>query len=600
MITNKKINHLQLPSGEKSIAVLPFVNMSPDASNEYFSDGITEEIINALTKIQGLKVIARTSTFAFKGKNEDVRTIGYQLGVTSVLEGSVRKSKNKVRITAQLINTEDGTNFWSKNFDRELKDIFELQDEISLLIADQIRENFGHFDIQEHLYESQTKSIDAYKTYLKGRYFQLKWNIESFKQAIHHYKTAIKIEPTYPLPYCGMVMCYTYLYMWNAVSKDEAVLQTTILLEKVKHLKADLPEYHLGVSSCAIILNWDFALAHSELQKTLSLSPMHTDALEALAGLYIVTGSFNKALFEIEKALEINPLSANHNFMKGNIYYFAGEYENAIEFMDRALKIDPNILLSIQVKLASLLLLNRKNEFFELAVKNKKHSFSNYFQNLWNLFYDETNRTFSLQDDYKNEFQPWELYFSIYSENYDNAFKKLKWGLDNQVGQYFSFRHDPFLKPIRKDKRFQTLLADYKNLSFEVLDTPKGEVDRDSSKLHSSEMNAYLEALKNLMENEKPYLDSTLTLKSLSDKLQLHPNKLSWLINESKKKNFNEFINQFRIEYFKEIALNPKFKHMTLLGMAYESGFNSKTVFNAFFKKKEGITPGAWLKAAKK
>jgi len=146
-------NHLPISSSNKSIVVLPFVNMSADPENEYFSDGITEEIINALTTVKGLKVIARTSSFAFKNKNIDVRTIGDQLGVSTVLEGSVRKAKNRVRITVQLVSTIDGTHFWSKNFDRALEDIFALQDEISLRIADQIRENFGHLTIQDHLIE---------------------------------------------------------------------------------------------------------------------------------------------------------------------------------------------------------------------------------------------------------------------------------------------------------------------------------------------------------------------------------------------------------------------------------------------------------------
>ena len=150
-----------LTSSNKSIAVLPFVNMSSDPENEYFSDGITEEIINALTTIKGLKVISRTSSFAFKDKNVDVRTIGSQLGVNTLLEGSIRKAKNRVRITTQLVSTKDGTHFWSKNFDRELVDIFALQDEISLLIADQIRENFGHFNIEDHLIEAPTQNINA-------------------------------------------------------------------------------------------------------------------------------------------------------------------------------------------------------------------------------------------------------------------------------------------------------------------------------------------------------------------------------------------------------------------------------------------------------
>ena len=140
-------NYLPISSSDKSIPVLPFVNMSTDPENEYFSDGVTEEIINALTTVKGLKVIARTSSFAFKNKNIDVRSIGDQLGVSTILEGSVRKAKNRVRVTAQLISTSDGTHFWSRNFDREMEDIFALQDEISLLIADQIRENMGYLEI---------------------------------------------------------------------------------------------------------------------------------------------------------------------------------------------------------------------------------------------------------------------------------------------------------------------------------------------------------------------------------------------------------------------------------------------------------------------
>ena len=131
----------------RSIAVLPFVNMSNDIDNEYFCDGITEEIINALTKINQLKVIARTSSFAFKGKEIDIRSIGEQLGVNSILEGSIKKWQERVRITAQLIDVKNGTHYWSKKFDRELADIFELEDEISLAIADEIRNNFGHFEV---------------------------------------------------------------------------------------------------------------------------------------------------------------------------------------------------------------------------------------------------------------------------------------------------------------------------------------------------------------------------------------------------------------------------------------------------------------------
>ncbi|MCB0588229.1 MAG: AraC family transcriptional regulator, partial [Phaeodactylibacter sp.] len=189
--------------------------MSADPENEYFSDGITEEIINALTRVQGLKVTSRTSSFAFKNRNVDVRSIGRQLGVATVLEGSVRKARNNIRITAQLIQASDGFHLWSRNFDRELEDIFAVQDEISLLIADQIRENFGHLEIQEHLIEAPTKNIEAYNLYLKGRYHHLKWDSEGIRQGIRYYEQSIVQDPGFALPYFGIAYSLAMRASWR-------------------------------------------------------------------------------------------------------------------------------------------------------------------------------------------------------------------------------------------------------------------------------------------------------------------------------------------------------------------------------------------------
>ena len=208
---------------QKSIAVLPFINMSNDVNNEYFSDGITEEIINALTNINELKVIARTSSFAFKGKQIDVRKVGKQLNVATILEGSVRKAMNRVRITAQLIDTNDGTHYWSKNFDRELDDIFKLQDEISLLIANEVRNNFGHFDIQEHLVTKATSNIEAYELFLKGRYYQLQWTPDALREAINYYNKAIEKDKYYAKAYYANLQCYGLLAAWGYMPYQEGI-----------------------------------------------------------------------------------------------------------------------------------------------------------------------------------------------------------------------------------------------------------------------------------------------------------------------------------------------------------------------------------------
>ena len=193
---------------EKSIAVLPFVNMSADPENEYFSDGISEEILNALTRVEGLYVTARTSSFSFKGKNEDIREIGIKLGVSSVLEGSVRKAGKRMRITAQLINTSDGYHIWSEVYDSEVEDIFDVQDEISMKIVGRLKENFSAGEKKESIIKQPTESIDAYNLYLKGRYHWNKSNPEEIRKAITAFEDAIAIDPHFALPYCSLSFCY--------------------------------------------------------------------------------------------------------------------------------------------------------------------------------------------------------------------------------------------------------------------------------------------------------------------------------------------------------------------------------------------------------
>jgi TolB-like protein len=230
--------------------------MSADSNNEYFSDGITEELINALTTVKGLKVIARTSSIAYKNKNVDVRTIGDQLGVNTVLEGSVRKSNNRVRITAQLISTDDGTHFWSKNFDRDLEDIFAIQDEISLHIADKIRENFGHLNIQEHLIEAPTKNMEANDLYLKGRHQHLMWDGEGMVNSIALYEKCISIDASFALPYFGLVYSYAMYGSWTT---NKAILQLAKdYLNKGFELDKQSYIGYFGQATLLFLGHWNF------------------------------------------------------------------------------------------------------------------------------------------------------------------------------------------------------------------------------------------------------------------------------------------------------------------------------------------------------
>ncbi len=359
-----------------------------------------------------------------------------------------------------------------------------------------------------------------------------------------------------------------------------------------------MPEFHLAVSNSAILFEWNLDLAYNQLQKVLRINPNYSDALEALAGLYIVAGLFDNAIEAINKALNVNPLSANHLFMKGNVLYFAKDYQSAIHYFDKVLAIQPQMNLAILLKISCAILLGEETQFKKLLAENKEFAFSDYFRQLYPLVKGEKKLIEFPANTFENEFHPWEMYFHVYSGKIDNAIDKLEKELNNKNGLYFCFRHDPFLKPIRDNIRFKSIEIKHLNYSFSK---PQEEITipSESSKLTKNEIEYFLKALQKSMNEDNIFLDAELTLKTLAVKLDLHPNKLSWLLNQRLEKNFNEYINQFRFQHFKEISRKPENSHLTILGLAYESGFNSKTVFNSYFKKVEGITPGAWLKKNK-
>ena len=307
-------------SSSKSIAVLPFVNMSADPDNEYFSDGITEEIINALTTILGLKVISRTSCFAFKGRNVDIRKIGDQLGVATLLEGSVRKAQNRIRITAQLISSADGAHLWSKNFDREMDDIFALQDEISLLIADQIRENFGHLEIDDRLIETPEIDVDVYQLYLKGRYYLHKFNKSDIERGISILEQVVDRKPDYALAHVSIHYGYNMMAAGGLAPVEEALNTGKRHLDIAKQLDDQLPEYYHSLGWHSLNEDWDFTSATQYLLKAIELRPGYADAHQKLFINLALEGKLDAAFEHIEMARNLDPLATLNNYFTG--YYY--------------------------------------------------------------------------------------------------------------------------------------------------------------------------------------------------------------------------------------------------------------------------------------
>ena len=332
------------------LAVLPFVNMSPDPENEYFSDGITEELLNALTKVDGLQVTSRTSVFAFKGKHDDIREIAIKLNVDKILEGSVRKAGNRVRITTQLINAADGYHIWSENYDRDLTDIFVVQDEISSIIANRLRENLSLSKQTGQLVKAPTKNIEAYELFLKGLHYRSKITPADMLKAIDLFEQAIQLEPNYAEAYAFIAGTYSYLGATGQVKPEKAFRIVNEYSEKALQLDDTIAESHLAKANAHMFYKWDPKAAYESLQKAIQLNPAQSEAYDVLALFHILVGQKNEAIKILEQASKIDPLSPTLNHLLAEAYMMNLQYDEAFLVAEKLLEMNPQMRIAIETK----------------------------------------------------------------------------------------------------------------------------------------------------------------------------------------------------------------------------------------------------------
>jgi len=315
--------------------------MSNDKENEYFSDGITEELITALTKVEGLQVTSRTSSFAFKDKNIEIPKISQQLNVNSIVEGSVRKSGDKVRIKVQLVNGVDEHQLWSETYNRQLEDIFEVQDEISRKIAKKLRKLLTVSESSKPIVKKQTENFVAYNEYLLGLFHYNKWTHIHTEKAIEHYEKATKEEPGFVLPYAGLASCYSRLGIVGFWEPKMAFAKVTKVAKKVLKMDPTNEEVHLALSTVEFFYSWNWANGRKQAEKAIQKNP-NSHFGHILLGLFqLVMGKPEESFEQMLQAYRIDPMSPNTLRTLGDNRYFVGEYEKAIEFYERALAIDP-------------------------------------------------------------------------------------------------------------------------------------------------------------------------------------------------------------------------------------------------------------------
>lgn len=344
-----------------SIAVLPFINLSGDPEQEYFSDGITEDLITDLSKISGLFVIARNSVFVYKGKAVKIAEVGRELGVQYVLEGSVRKANDRVRITAQLVDANTGGHLWAERYDRDLKDIFALQDEVTQKIVAALAVKLTE-DEQERLVRKGTDSLEAYDYTLRGWDYFFRFTMEANVQAREMFERAIDLAPQYALAHSALG--WTYWTQWSfGWSQDPQSLERAFeLAQRATSLDDSLPEAHSLLGKVHL---WKkrHELAIAELEKTIALNPNYADGLVGLGEILYFAGRPEEAIPLVKKAMRLNPrypVWYLHNL--GHAYFLAGRYEEAIATLERALNRNPNFWPAHVYITASYVELGREEE----------------------------------------------------------------------------------------------------------------------------------------------------------------------------------------------------------------------------------------------
>lgn len=588
---------------EKTIAVLPFVNMSADAENEYFSDGITEEIINALAKIEQLKVISRTSSFYFKNKEITLKQIASQLNVEVILEGSVRIASGKVRITAQLIQALDDFHLWSETWDRKLENILEVQDEISLLVAEKLREHVGHLEIQEHLVDKKTVSLDAYCHYLKARYHFNKWNPGDVETSIGLFGRAIEIDPEFTEAYVGLADAYSFMATTQFMPPGEAWKKSVEYTHKAYAINPENAGVHYLLANLSLFTDCNFADAYKHIRYSLKMKPGYPEAQQYMAFLYMLGGEMQKAAHHLQFALGIDPLNQETLFYKAYFHYRAGEFEKAMTLFEELLDKNPKNIPAFVVHTYCMLFQKRYDEVLhrignapcELLIPHEKLG----ILCLTNILKGDKPtagvqlRGLAKEAESPAAFQAHSYLFLAYAnlQKFDAAFDVLERSLKMKSSVLLISYSDPLVNGLVRDDRYPLY---FKELFGHLHD--QNNITKKKPLLDKKTATALVKKVLEHTESEKPYLNPSVSLRELAGQVNIHPNQLSWLLNEYIGKKFNEFINHYRLEYFKERAKKPENAHISIIGLAYESGFNSKTVFNTFFKKEMGMTPAEYLK----
>ena len=457
---------LALPEADSpSIAVLPFRNLDHDPGSEYFGDGLTEEVINTLAHVKGLRVAARTSSFAFKSRDMDIREIGKTLGVTAVMEGSVRHSADHVRVTAQLINVADGYHMWSEAFDRKLDDIFKIQEEISQAIAEHMLTGMKITPRASFAIKHQT-DISTYNAYLLGRYFWNKRYGDAVKKSIEYFQSCLKSDENYAPAYAGLADSYNLLGLYRMIPPSAAFAKASWAATRALEIDPGLAEPHTALGIVHIWYGWKWYEGEQAFKTSIKLNPSYATAHQWYALSLPVMDRTAEGILEMEHASRLEPLSLGIRSTLAWTYYVAREYDKAHRQAEQTVELDPMFLLArYYLGLISLQkgLFDRALEHLQFLVDHEPAPIT--VSALAFAFASAGHRKKAVQLLHRLEGLSTERYVSHYDfalvhcglGHMDDAFESLEKAFEER-GWLNHLHLDPMLDNLRKDPRFTALV----------------------------------------------------------------------------------------------------------------------------------------------
>jgi len=445
----------------KSIAVLPLLNESGDPGDEYFSDGLSEELIAELGQIRDLKVIGRSSSFRFKDRKEEPKTIGEKLGVSTLLEGTVRKQGNKVRIVAELINAADGTELWSRTFDRELKDIFAVQTEIAQAVAASLELTLLGKDTTAA--NASTQNVEAHNAYLQGHFYFARRNVEDYRKAISFFDQAIRLDPDYALAYAERAEAWTFIGDLNPVHKKEAWAAAKRDAEKAVEVGPNLAEAHSALGWVRFFSEWKFAEGLAELKRARELAPANATANDLLARVLIYVNQLAEAEKLARQAIELDPLAYLARANLARILLAEGKLDEADAEARKSVELQPTAAASHRWQVVVAILRGDAETALREAQLEPNEGYHRFELAL--AYYARGDRAAAdaaLAEMVANDrdllaYQIAEVY--AWRGETDKAFEWLQISFDNHDTGTLTLLVDPLLRGLRDDPRYKNLVA---------------------------------------------------------------------------------------------------------------------------------------------